>query len=174
MNSILASKPRHLGVVLIIIAWTLAPSHVQAQESSAAPATATTATATAQKVDTDWDGISVELTGVTRGEGDTITIKWKYTNSGSKEANMSQLAAVSHDNFAEHVYYVDPGNKKKYLVVKDAQGKAIASSLQYFSLQAGASRGGWAKFPAPPAGVTKITVYLPGAPPFEGVTIAAQ
>jgi hypothetical protein len=74
---------------------------------------------------------------------------------------------------ATHVYYVDGKNKKKYLVVKDAEDKPIASNMQYFQLEAGASRPGWAKFPAPPAGVDKITVYLPGAPPFEGVTLVA-
>ena len=140
-------------------------ARVQAQESPAAKAESSTA---AMKQDTEWEGVSVELTGVTRGEGDTITIKFKYTNSGSKETT------ISHDNAAEHVYYVDPGNKKKYLVIKDAQGKAVASNMQYFKLGPGASRAGWAKFPAPPAGVSKISVYLPGAPPFEGVTIAAQ
>ena len=31
----------------------------------------------------------------------------------------------------------------------------------------------WAKLPAPPADVNSITVFLPYAPPFEGVTIAA-
>ena len=74
---------------------------------------------------------------------------------------------------AAHVYYVDGKNKKKYLVVKDSEDNAVASNLKYLEIEAGASRGGWAKFPAPPAGVDKITVYLPGAPPFEGVTIAA-
>jgi hypothetical protein len=114
------------------------------------------------------------LTSVARGDGDTITIKFKYTNKGSKAADISNLGNFSHDNVAEHAYYVDPGNKKKYLVVKDAEGKAVASNLKYFKLDPGGSRGGWAKFPAPPAGVSKISVYLPGAPPFEGVTIAPQ
>ena len=145
-------------------------TRLQAQESSPAKAESSAAT---MKADTEWDGVSVELTSVTRGDGDTITIKFKYTNSGSKAANISSLGQFSGDNVAEHVYYVDAKNKKKYLVVKDAEGYAVASKIQYLELQAGASRTGWAKFPAPPAGVDKITVYLPGAPPFEGVAIAA-
>lgn len=100
--------------------------------------------------------------------GDTITIKWKYTNTGSKAAD------IDHGNLTERIWYIDPGNKKKYLVVKDAQGKVVAGGLQFFKLQSGASRVCWAKFPAPPAGVSKIDVYLPGAPPFEGVSIGSQ
>jgi hypothetical protein len=153
-------------------------STLQAQESSPAATakseTAASSPATAgQKADTEWDGVSVELQSVTRGDGDTLTIKWKYTNSGSTEADISKLASLSHDNLAAHVYYIDPGNKKKYLVIKDAQGKEVASDQKYLAIAAGTSRAGWGKFPAPPAGVTKISVYLPGAPPFEGVTIAS-
>jgi len=146
----------------------------RAQESSPAAKSETPAsstTAAAQKVDTEWDGVTVEFQSAVRGEGDTIMLKWKYSNTGSKEAEIDKLASLSHDNLADHVYYIDPGNKKKYMVIKDAQGKAVASDLKYFKLEAGASRGGWAKFPAPPAGVSKIDVYLPGAPPFERVAV---
>lgn len=160
--------------LLGLIAGVAVCSIVQAQESSpAAPPKTETAASAAQKADTEWEGVSVELQSVTRGDGDTVTIKWKYANSGSKEVDISKLAALSHDNLADHVYYIDSGNKKKYLVVKDAQGKAVASDQKYLTLAAGASRAGWAKFPAPPASVTKISIYLPGAPPFEGVTIVS-
>ena len=145
-------------------------ARVQAQDASTAKAESSAATMNA---DTEWDGVGVELTSVTRGDGDTITIKFKYTNSGSKVAKISHLGQFGGDNVAEHVYYVDAKNKKKYLVVKDAEGNAVASKIKYLELEAGASRAGWAKFPAPPAGVDKITVYLPGAPPFEGVMMAA-
>jgi hypothetical protein len=156
--------------------------NVRAQESPSATLGSTAAKSeinttksenAAQKTDTEWDGVSVELTSVTRGDGDTITIKFKYTNSGSKAAKIFDLGQFGGDNMAAHIYYVDGKNKKKYLVVKDAEGNAVASTLRYLEIEAGASRGGWAKFPAPPAGVDKITVYLPGAPPFESVTISA-
>lgn len=147
-------------------------ARVQAQDASTAKPESSATAPQAQKADTEWDGVSVELSSVTRGDGDTITIKFKYTNNGSKEANISQLGQFSGDNIAEYVYYVDAKNKKKYLVVKDAEGHAVASKITYLRLEAGGSRAGWAKFPAPPASVDKITVYLPGAPPFEGVPIA--
>ena len=156
------------GIALVI-------ANVRGQESSSPTPgnTATKSETTAQKTDTEWDGVTVELMSVTRGDGDTITIKYKYANSGSKTATIYKLGRFSGDNMALHVYYVDARNKKKYLVIKDAEGKPVASNMTYLELEAGASRNGWAKFPGPPAGVDKISVYLPGAPPFEGVTIAS-
>ena len=125
----------------------------------------------AQKVDTEWDGVSVELTSVTKGEGDTLTIKFKYTNNGSKPIDVSKVGQFSHDNVAEKVYYIDPKNKKKYLVIKDSAGNELASNMKYLELEPGASKAGWLKLPAPPADVKTITVFLPGAPPFEGVAV---
>jgi hypothetical protein len=169
-------KTRNLSLSLAIGMCGLAAFVVFGGATSSAqdasPAASATTEAAIGKADTDWEGISVELLSVTRGDGDTLTIKFKYNNSGSKAANISQLGQFSHDNVADHVYYVDPGNKKKYLVIKDTQGKPIASNMRYLELEAGASRTGWVKVPAPPTPVSKITVYLPGAPPFESVSIA--
>ena len=135
-----------------------------------APA-ASSSSSSAQKADTEWDGISVELTSVTKGEGDTLTIKLKYTNNGSKPVNVSKVGQFTSENVAEKVYYIDPKNKKKYLVIKDSENHAVASNMKYLELEPGASKAGWLKLPAPPADVKTITVYLPGAPPFEGVAI---
>ena len=162
-----------MGATIVGCALAFQTSRAQEPSSTAKSETSASSTTAAQKADTEWDGITVELQSVTRGEGDTIMLKWKYSNTGSKEADISKLASLSHDNLADHVYYIDPGNKKKYMVVKDAKGKAVASDQKYLTLEAGSSRAGWAKFPAPPASVSKIDVYLPGAPPFERVTITS-
>ena len=176
MKTITGSLKMTLLLSLLLPAGiALVTANVRAQESSSPTAgnNAAKSETITQKTDTEWDGVAVELTSVTRGDGDTITIKFKYTNSGSKTATIHALGQFHGDNMAEHVYYVDAKNKKKYLVIKDAEGKPVASNMTYLELEAGTSRSGWAKFPAPPAGVDKISVYLPGAPPFEGVTIAS-
>jgi hypothetical protein len=163
-----------LAVVSLVVFGSL---RANAQEPTApgAPtasaAEATSSSSTAKKADTEWDGISVELTSVTKGDGDTLTIKLKYTNNGSKPVNVSKEGQFTSENVAEKVYYIDPKNKKKYLVIKDSEGHAVASNMKYLELEAGASKAGWLKLPAPPADVKTITVYLPGAPPFEGVAI---
>jgi hypothetical protein len=100
-----------------------------------------------------------------------LTIKFKYTNAGSDKVEIARLGQYSHDNVLDHVYYIDAKNKKKYLVVKDAEKKALGTNLKYFTLAPGESKAAWGKFPEPPADVQKISVYLPGAPPFEDVPI---
>src|SRR3984893_247217 len=143
------------------ISCIIAP--VQAQDASPAKAESS---ATTMKADTEWDGVSVELTSVTRGQGDTITIKFKYTNSGSKAAAFHE-SNYGFANIAPLVYYIDPKNKKKYTALKDSEGNYIVSPMQNITLEPGASKSGWCTLPAPPADVTSITVFIPGAPPFE-------
>lgn len=119
----------------------------------------------------EWSGVTVELTSVERTSGNMVTIKFKYTNAGSEKIDISRLGRYDHDNVLDHAYYIDAKNKKKYLVVKDAEKKALGTSLKYFALAPGESKAAWGKFPEPPADVDKISVYLPGAPPFEDVPI---
>jgi hypothetical protein len=121
--------------------------------------------------ETEWQGVTAELTSVGRSAGNMLTIKFKYTNASSDNVEIARLGQYSHDNVLDHVYYIDAKNKKKYLVVKDAEKKALGTNLKYFTLAPGESKAAWGKFPEPPADVQKISVYLPGAPPFEDVPI---
>lgn len=169
--------------LIYVIISAFVPIHfaarVEAQETTPSPSesasvapSSSAANSATQKADTEWDGISAELTSVSKGDGDTITIKFKYTNNSSKPVNVSRVSQIQHDNIAEKVYYIDPKNKKKYLVIKDTAGAPVASNMKYLELQPGESKAAWLKLPAPPADVTSISVYIPGAPPFEGVTIS--
>jgi hypothetical protein len=121
--------------------------------------------------ETEWQGISAELTSIERSSGNMVTIKFKYTNNGSEKVEIARIGQYNHDNVLDHVYYIDSKNKKKYLVVKDAEKKALGTNLKYLTLAPGESKAAWGKFPEPPADVQKISVYLPGAPPFEDVPI---
>lgn len=154
--------------VFVIFAAARSP----AQEKSPAASISSSGAASSASLgsDTEWDGVTVEIQSATRGEGD-VTIKFKYTNSGSKAAELYH-SNYGHDNLAELVYYIDPKNKKKYTVIKDAEQKPLASLMHSIKLEPGASKAGWCKLPAPPADVTSITVVLPGAAPFEKVQIS--
>jgi hypothetical protein len=121
--------------------------------------------------ETEWPGVTAELTSIERSSGNMLTIKFKYTNAGSDKVEIARLGQYGHDNVLDHVYYIDAKNKKKYLVVKDAEKKALGTNLKYFTLAPGESKAAWGKFPEPPADVQKISIYLPGAPPFEDVPI---
>ncbi len=146
-------------------------ARTQAQDAS--PAKAESAAAT-MKQDTEWDGVSAELVSVKGNEGGSITVQFKYTNTGANKAELSTKESYGHANLAALVYYIDPKNKKKYTVMEDSAHAPVASNSWDVKLEPGASKACWAKLPAPPADVNSITVFLPGAPPFEKVALAAQ
>ncbi|HEY7002498.1 MAG TPA: hypothetical protein VH330_12235 [Candidatus Udaeobacter sp.] len=159
MKSLLP-KAKHLLAVLAPVAVVAVSSvaHLAAQSAITLPA----------KVDGDTSGLSVELTSVQK-TGDTITIRFKYINSSDKGIYMlGQIGGQVDDK----IYYVDAKNKKKYLVIRDSEQKALASAMHDLDLKAGETKGCWAKFPAPPADTAAISVYIPGAPPFENVPLA--
>jgi hypothetical protein len=141
-------------------------ARAQAQDASTA-ASATASSALPLKVDSDLSGISMELTSVQK-TGDTIMIRFKYISTRDKPTRIDNEAGQQ----VSDMYYVDAKNKKKYPIIKDTESKPLSSNLVYFEVAAGETKAGWAKFPAPPPDVTAISVYIPGAPPFENVPIA--
>lgn len=161
MKSNLSLRGCLLTLVLSLVLCVGYIDQVSAQDESSEPVVE----------DTEWGDVSVELKGVKRASGDTVTIKFKYTNNGSEKIDISRAGQYGHDNVIDSVYFVDTANNKKYLIVKDSEGNPLGTNLHYFVLAPGESKSAWAKFPAPPPDVERITVYLPGAPPFEDVTI---
>ncbi|MEY2479938.1 MAG: hypothetical protein QOI04_865 [Verrucomicrobiota bacterium] len=162
MNSTFRRKqPFNLAALAIsILVAVFALADLRAQQPS--PVTLP------MKVDSDLSGISVELTSVQK-TGDMLLIRFKYIST--RETALDNIAREANQHVSD-MYYVDSKNKKKYPIIKDTQGKPLSSNLQDFGVAAGETKGGWAKFPAPPAEVTTISVFLPGAPPFENVPIA--
>jgi hypothetical protein len=72
----------------------------------------------------------------------------------------------------EKVHLIDAGNKKKYLVVKDSSGKCVCSEMK--AVPKAGRLNAWAKFPAPPDNVQKITVVVPSFEPVESVPITTR
>src|ERR1700730_3738153 len=159
MNSTLASKLKHLtaALTLIVFVTVASLSHLAAQSAVTLPI----------KADSDLSGISLELTSVQK-TGDTIMVRFKYISTRDKATRIDNESGQQ----VSDMYYVDAKNKKKYPIIKDTESKPLSSNLVYFEVAAGETKAGWAKFPAPPSDVTAISVYIPGAPPFENVPIA--
>jgi hypothetical protein len=76
-------------------------------------------------------------------------------------------------------FYVTAGNKK-YFMLKDTDGAVLAPAANGWrgSLNADLDKDQqytwWAKFPAPPADVKKITLMTAMAPPFEDIPVTDQ
>ena len=159
MNSKPVSKLKYLVAALTVIVFVGVASlgHLAAQSAVTLPI----------KVDSDVSGIGLELTSVQK-TGDTIMVRFKYISTRDKPIRVDNETGQS----VSDMYYVDAKNKKKYPIIKDTDGNPLSSNLKYLDVGAGETKAGWAKFPAPPPDVTAISVYIPGAPPFENVPIA--
>jgi hypothetical protein len=159
MNTRLAPKLKYLVAALAVIVLVAVASlgHLAAQSAATLP----------MKVDSDISGISLELTSVLK-TGDTIMVRFKYISTRDKATRIDNESGQQ----VSDMYYVDAKNKKKYPIIKDTEGNPLSSNLKYLDVGAGETKAGWAKLPAPPPDVTAISVYIPGAPPFENVPIA--
>ena len=132
-----------------------------AQQMTPAPAIATQ--------EGEAEGLMVELTRVRRGLGGSLTLTFRYRNSGTADY------AFPHHPTVREAYLLDGKNRRKYTVVTDKQQHPICSetlNLQFPSgvkLKSGEAISLWAKFPAPPDSAKTVTVHLPFAPPFDNI-----
>jgi hypothetical protein len=83
---------------------------------------------------------------------------------GDKQIDFANMASLGGVNL------VDAAGKKKYFVVRDSENRCLCSG-DLASLQPGARANVWAKFPAPPDEVQKITLMIPHFPPLEEIPI---
>ena len=136
-----------------------------------APATAApAATAAIQSQDANQAGVVAELTECKRADG-VLTVKVRFRNTGSQQVPLSVIDARDYEKF-----YVTAGSKK-YFILKDSEGTYLTPNASSFGnlgvdLAPGQGWQWWAKFPAPPADVTKITLVTPITPPFDDVPIS--
>jgi hypothetical protein len=123
------------------------------------------------------EGVQVALLQVKRMVGDTLLVRWRTTNIGQEGRRLSGGDGDSTDehSLTAGAYLVDPVSNKKYVVLRDTENAPASSTHghgQGVTLRSGQFLDSWAIFPGPPPEVEKISVYLPGVPPFESVPIA--
>ena len=121
-------------------------------------------------------GVEVTLVEVKRTPGDSVTVKWRYRNTQPGDVRISKgnSSWVDPYRLTMDAFLIDPVNKKKYLVITDAEKQPLTSKhgdWQGVTLTPGQTLSSWAKFPAPPPDVATITVTIPGVPPFEDVPV---
>jgi len=126
-----------------------------------------------QSQDTSTSGVVGELIQCRRSGG-VLSVKIRFRNTTGAGINFYALAPnTSYDR-----YYLAAANKK-YFILKDADGTELAPGGNYDcgmpgvceKLGAGQGITWWAKFPAPSADVSKVDLFTPVTPPFEGVQI---
>ena len=148
-----------------------------AAASTAAPAAAPVAvlsSAAIASADGEQQGRRVEVTELKRLSGGTLSLKFTLINDSDELA--------FHDAYGEAGYSKDFGSiggvalmdtvgKKKYLVVRDSDDACLCSR-NIPNVAKGSRLNLWAKFPAPPDDVKKISVSIPHFAPLDDVPIS--
>ena len=115
-------------------------------------------------------GLRIEVQELKRS-ADTLLVRFALINDSTDAfAPNAKLGGLTFGYNTSGVYLIDGANKKKYLVVVDSEKKCLCSEgLE--PLPAKSRLNLWAKFPAPPVEVKKISVVVPHFTPIEDVPI---
>jgi hypothetical protein len=158
-----------------------APADTASAASATAPAPAPSvavAPAGIATADGETAGVTATIKELKRASGGTISLKLVITNGSDKQLDTG-YAFVDPDNSGLDynsiggVQLIDPVGKKKYFVARDAEKKCVCSQ-GIKGIKPGASINVWAKFPAPPLDVQKISVIIPHFSPMDDVPISGE
>jgi hypothetical protein len=145
-----------------------------AAAAPSAPATSAAPPAPAALATNDGDlpGLKTAINELKR-TSNTLTLKFTVINSSDNSYNMQGV--FDGDGFGRFrhlggVHLIDAASKKKYFVVTDADGNFLSSN-NIPNIAPKSQITVWAKFPAPPDDVQKITVEIPHFVPMEDVAI---
>ena len=127
--------------------------------------------------DGEYPDVKVEVTELKRTSGDTLTLKFTMINDSSEAMSFGydfgesgKYGTIDVSSIGG-VNLVDAAGKKKYLVLRDSAGLCVCSrGLK--DVEPGTRANLYAKFPAPPEGVEKITVEVPHFIPMDDVPIS--
>jgi hypothetical protein len=117
-----------------------------------------------------------DLLEVRRVSGGALLVRWRLINvAGAPQSNGLVAGAapkpVHYDFNWPDIYYTDPAENKKYAFLTDSENNRVLD-MWYGDLPPGEQRLQWAKFPAPPATSTKVTIYIPKFAPFEDTPVS--
>jgi len=138
------------------------------------PALAQSAVLASAEFSADPD-LRCDLLEVKRVSGGALMVRWRIVNGSSAASGGLTPTAEKEIRYAAggwgDYFFIDPAQNKKYMVLSDSAG-AYIGDVPAVTLRRGAGRGMWAKFAAPPATSTKISVNIGGFPPFEDVPVS--
>ena len=135
---------------------------------AAAPAKAALATAEGEK-----SGSRVEIQELKRVSGGTMMLRFALINDADEKLNFGYdfgAGSTTDSGTVGGVHLIEPVGKKKYLVVRDTENKCDCSrGVRDIAAKSRANL--WARFPAPPDSVEKITIVVPKFSPMDDVAI---
>lgn len=119
----------------------------------------------------EFPGLTLTIQELKRSSN-ALTLKFALINQSNNSFGFGYSFGEGDKEFGNvgGIHLIDAANKKKYFVVRDADGSCVCSR-NIANINVGSQSVLWAKFPAPPDDVQKITVEIPHFPPFEDVPI---
>ena len=153
-----------------VVTTTIAPA-----PTTQAPPPAATETGIAS-AEGEQSGVTVVVKELKRNSGGMVSLKFSMTNNSDKGVGFGyDFGDLSHE-IKDHgtvggVQLVDPVGKKKYFVARDSEDQCVCSQ-KIHDISKGKSGNFWAKFPAPPEDVQKISVIIPHFVPMDDVPIS--
>jgi hypothetical protein len=146
-----------------------APAPAAPPAPQAAPAKPALATA-----DGETPGARVEVQELKRVSGGTVMIRFALINDADQKLNVGYdfgAGSTSDIGTVAGVHLIEPVGKKKYLVVRDSENKCDCSrGVKDVAAKSRANL--WARFPAPPDNVEKISVVIPRFSPMDDVPLS--
>ncbi len=119
-------------------------------------------------------GYRAEAVDLKRDGAGGVTLTLKISNEGDQKADLAcQRRADGAETCGQitGVYLVDVVNKKRYLVMRDSDGKCICTDTLGRVDPKGAVNV-WAKFAAPPDDIKTMSVIVPLFLPLDGVPLS--
>ena len=153
---------------------TPAPASATAPAEAAAQATATPNSLA--NADGEKPGLRVDITELKRSSGGTVMMKFVLTNNSKEKLSLCCHwlgdSAFGNPDYSSvgAVHLIDPVGKKKYFVIRDVDHQCICSR-DIATVPAGEKTNLWAKFPAPPPDVQKVSIVVPHFTPMDDVAI---
>jgi hypothetical protein len=138
-----------------------------------APSSVPPAAGVIASTDGETAGIRIDVTQFARASGDTVNLRFVLVNESAEELGMTNH--MTDSTMGEYgtvggIHLVDPVNKRKYFVVRDADNKCVCSR-DISGVEPGKTATLWAKFPAPPADVQRISIVFPKFLPLDDVPL---
>ncbi|MEV7196653.1 hypothetical protein AB0N81_33370 [Streptomyces sp. NPDC093510] len=114
-------------------------------------------------------GLTLKVTSARRDQGGFLTVEGTVTNGSGKawvaaSWRGDEKELTKNGGSMAGASVVDPQGKKKYLILRDTQGRCLCTRFTGGVLS-GQTTNWFAQFPAPPEGTEKVTFQVGAMPP---------
>ncbi len=148
----------------------------QANLATSSPVAAGVSAPAIATADGETPGVRAEVQELKRSGDNTLTLRFTVVNDSDKKLEFGydfgdEANHIKDYNSIGGVNLIDSANKKKYFVVRDTESNCVCSR-NLNAIPPKSRSNLWAKFPAPPADVQKISVVIPHFGPLDDVPIS--